>query len=91
MRNAPISYEAIVSVTRGDAEAITVVLGHYKNYIAALSTRTLYDENRLPYVRFDDEMRRRLEAKLIARILHFDASRPITPLPHHQKAEDRYV
>ena len=40
-------------------------------YIAALSTRQLYDENGTPVLCVDEEMRRRLETKLITRILNF--------------------
>ena len=41
--------------------------------IAALSTRTLYDENGVPHLCVDEEMRRRLETKLITKILDFKA------------------
>lgn len=71
--SASVPYEAIVLASKGDVEAITVVLDHYESYIAALSTRTFYDENRLPHLCLDFEMRRRLETKLITRILHFNA------------------
>lgn len=66
-------YEAIVLASKGDVEAITLVLNHYERYIVALSTRTLYDDGRLPHLCLDFEMRRRLETKLITRILHFNA------------------
>lgn len=72
-----VTYEAIVLASKGDVDAITVILDHYESYIAALSTRTLYDENRLPHLCVDYEMRRRLETKLITRILHFDASNTV--------------
>lgn len=75
--NAFVPYEAIVLASKGDVDAITVVLDHYESYIVALSTRTLYDENRLPHLCVDTEMRRRLETKLITRLLHFDASNTI--------------
>ena len=73
--SASMPYEAIVSASKGDVEAITLVLNHYERYIVALSTRTLYDEDRLPHLCLDFEMRRRLETKLITRILHFSAER----------------
>lgn len=71
---ALVPYEAIVLASQGDVDAITTVLDYYESYIAALSTRTLYDENRLPHLCVDYEMRRRLETKLITRILSFDAN-----------------
>ena len=72
--SAFVPYEVILLAAKGDVEAITAVLDHYESYIVALSTRTLYDENRLPHLYVDTEMRRRLETKLITRILHFDAN-----------------
>ena len=72
--SAFVPYEVILLAAKGDVEAITAVLDHYESYIVALSTRTLYDENRLPHLCVDTEMRRRLETKLITRILHFDAN-----------------
>lgn len=71
---ALVPYEVIVLASHGDVEAITAVLDYYESYIAALSARTLYDENRLPHLCVDYEMRRRLETKLITRILSFDAN-----------------
>lgn len=52
-------------------DAIYTVVKHYAGYIAALSVRLLYDENGMPVLCVDEEMRRRLETKLIARILTF--------------------
>ena len=47
------------------------VLRHYERYIAALATRTLYDENGVPHLCVDEEMKRRLETKMITKILDF--------------------
>ncbi len=48
--------------------------GHYSGYIAALSMhRTSYDPQGCPHSQVDDDLRRRLETKLIiALILDFD-------------------
>ncbi len=43
-------------------------------YIAALSTRQLYDESGNPYFCVDEVLRRRLEAKLITKILTFNVA-----------------
>ena len=67
-----ITIEAAAS---GDVDAINAVLKHYERYIAALSTRTLYDENGFPHLCVDEEMKRRLETKLITKILSFDAKK----------------
>lgn len=72
--SALLPYETIALASTGDVEAITVVLDHFESYIVALSTRTLYDEGKMPHLCVDNEMRRRLETKLITRIINFDAS-----------------
>lgn len=55
----------------GNVNAINAVLKHYEGYIAALSTKRLYDENGNPHLCVDEELRRRLETKLITKILAF--------------------
>jgi len=68
-----LPYPVIVAATHGDVDAINAVLKHYEGYIAALSTRRLYDESGQPYLCVDEGLRRRLEAKLTAKILIFIA------------------
>lgn len=70
-----LPYTTIEAAASGDVDAINAVLKHYERYIAALSTRTLYDENGTPHLCVDVEMKRRLETKLITRILNFDVSK----------------
>ena len=48
------------------------VVQHYSSYIAALSTRTSYGSDGYPRLQVDEELRNRLEAKLIIAILDFD-------------------
>lgn len=60
--------EAAIS---GDVEAINTVLKHYEGYIARLSMRELYDEFGNPHLCVDEELRRRLETKLITKLLTF--------------------
>lgn len=55
----------------GNVDAINAVLRHYERYIAALATRTLYDEVGVPHLCVDEEMKRRLKTKLITKILGF--------------------
>ena len=68
-----LPYSTIEAAASGNVDAINAVLKHYERYIAALATRTLYDENGAPYLCVDEEMRRRLETKLITKILTFKA------------------
>ena len=55
----------------GDVEAVNAVLKHYAGYIARLSMRELYDEYGNPHLCVDEELRRRLETKLITKLLTF--------------------
>ena len=49
-----------------------MVLKHYEGYIVALATRRLYDEYGNSHYCVDENLRRRLETKLITRILAFE-------------------
>lgn len=66
-----LPFSTIEAAASGNVDAINAVLKHYERYIAALATRTLYDENGVPHLCVDEEMRRRLETKLITKILDF--------------------
>ena len=66
------SFQMIRAASNGDIEAINAVLKHYEGYIAALSTRKMYDENRQVHYCVDEKLRRRLETKLITKILAFE-------------------
>ena len=57
---------------RGEPDAVNRVIRHYSGYIAALSMRTSYDANGFPRSQVDEDLRRRLETKLIISILGFD-------------------
>lgn len=66
------SFQMIRAASNGDIEAINAVLKHYEGYIAALPTRKMYDENRQVHYCVDETLRRRLETKLITKILAFE-------------------
>lgn len=66
-----LHYAVIQNATSGDVEAINAVLKHYEGYIAKLSMRELYDEFGNLRLGIDEELRRRLETKLITKILTF--------------------
>ncbi len=67
-----IPYPVIKAAVRGDIDAVNEVIRHYSGYIAALAGRTGRDENGNYCTYVDEELRRRLEAKLIVSILGFD-------------------
>lgn len=64
-----LSYEAICSAVNGDSEALAAVLCHFDGYISAMSTRIFYDEFGRSYRCVDQELKQRIESKLIARII----------------------
>ena len=66
-----LPYSVIEAAAGGDVEAINTVLRHYEAYIAKLSLRQFYDEYGNPRMGVDEEMRRRLETKLITKLLTF--------------------
>ena len=65
----PIPVPVILAAVSGDTDAIAAVLTHYQNYIRALATRPLKDEYGNEYLCVDEEMRLRLETKLICGIV----------------------
>lgn len=66
-----LPYHIIEAAASGDVEAINIVLKHYEGYIAALSIRKFYDECNNVHYCVDETLRRRLETKLITKILAF--------------------
>ena len=71
-RASLIPYPVIAAAVGGQPRSGERVVRHYSGYIAALSTRTSYDLNGFPRPQVDEDLRRRLETKLIISILGFD-------------------
>lgn len=61
----------IEAASKGDTEAMNVVLNHYEGYIIKLCRRKYYDDYGNTKIMLDDAMRRRLETKLITKIVSF--------------------
>ena len=70
-----LSYSTIEAAASGNVDAINAVLKHYERYIAALATRTLYDENGVPHLCLDEEKVCRMRTKLITKILDFKVNK----------------
>ena len=64
-----IPFSIIEKAINEDLVAIDYILAHYRNYIIRLSTRVARDENNNEYMYVDDDMRSRLESKLIYSII----------------------
>lgn len=65
----PLPLPVILAAMEGDGQALAVVLNHYKDYIRCLSVRKLKDDCGNEYFCVDEDMRLRLEAKLIYSIV----------------------
>ena len=68
-----LPYPVILAASKGDPDAMKIVLQHFSGYIASLSMRKLYDERGNVYFGVDEEIRERLQAKLMRAILTFRA------------------
>ena len=73
--NSLLPYAVIKAATVGNIDAINAVLKHYERYIAALSMKSLYDENGISHLCLDEGKICRLRTKLIVKILDFQADK----------------
>lgn len=68
-RVKPIPVPVILAAIGGDERALAAVVAHYQDYIRALATRPLKDAYGNEYLCVDEDMRLRLEVKLIHSIM----------------------
>ena len=66
-----LPYPVIIAATKGDPEAMNIVVKHYDSYIASLSMRKLRDERGNTYWGIDEDIRDRLRSRLMRAILTF--------------------
>ena len=64
-----VSFAVIKAATEGDSEVLAKVLKHFEGYIAKMSTRVFYDEFGQSYLRVDEDLKQRIECKLMAQII----------------------
>ena len=67
-----LPYPVILAATKGDPEAMKIVVQHYASYIAYLSTRKVRDEYGNVYIVVDMELKGLIREALIKMILGFD-------------------
>lgn len=60
-----LPYPVILAATKGDPDAMKIVMQHYQSYIAHLSMKKIRDESGNTYYGVDEDLRERLQAKLI--------------------------
>ena len=68
-----LPYPVIIAATKGDPEAMQIVVQHYDSYIASLAVRKLRDERGNSYYGIDEDIRDRLRSKLMRAVLSFKA------------------
>ena len=66
-----LPYPVIIAATKGDPEAMNIVVQHYESYIAYLSMRKLRDERGNTYYGIDEDIRDRLRSRLMRAGLSF--------------------
>ena len=67
-----LPYPVIIAATKGDPEAMAIVVKHYESYIASLSMRKLHDERGNVYWGIDEDIRDRLRSRLMRAVLSFE-------------------
>ena len=91
--NALVPYPVIVAATKGDPDAMKIVLQHFSGYIARLSMRKLYDERGNVYFGVDHDIRERLQAKLMMAVLgiflYIRGSAGMSPLRATRRQDNR--
>ena len=71
-----ISYTTILAAKAGDGEAMSKILRHYAPYIAGHAKRNFCDEYGNYCELVDEDIRQRIEAKLLYQIINkFDPSK----------------
>ena len=68
-RVKPIPMPIILAAISGDEIALATVILHYQGYIRVLAMRSMKDVCENEHLRVDEDMRLRLEAKLIYAII----------------------
>ena len=68
-----LPYPVILAATKGDPDAMKIVVQHYQSYIAHLSMGKLRDESGNTYYGIDEDLRERLQSKLMRAVLSFKA------------------
>lgn len=66
-----LPYPVIIAATKGDPEAMNIVVKHYDSYRASLSMRKLCDERSNTYWGIDEDIRNRLRLRLMRAVLTF--------------------
>lgn len=70
-----LPFEVIQQATSGNEEALRTVLANYDGYIRTLSTRMIVGDDGCKHYVVDEEIRGRLQGKLMKAVMQFDVNR----------------
>lgn len=89
MKSKLVPYAVILAAKGGDAIAMEHILTHYDRLITYYSRRAFYDEYGNRYTVVDNEIKERIQAKLMYQIVfNFDPTRMPEKKERAQNAED---
>ena len=66
-----LPFPVIIAATKGDPDAMKIVLSHYEGDMLTLSVRKMRDERGNTYYRTDQDIYDRLRSRLIRAVLDF--------------------
>lgn len=66
-----LPYPVIIAASKGDPDAMRIVVHHYESHIAFLSMRKFRDERGNTYFGMDEDKRDELRSRLIRAVLSF--------------------
>ena len=67
-----LPFPVIIAATKGDPDAMKIVLSHYEGDMLTLSVRKMRDERGNTYYGIDEDIRDRLRSKLMRAVLDFE-------------------
>ena len=65
-----IPYATILAAKKGDPDAMKMILDHYDKLVNFYSQRTLFDEYGNTYIIVDPEIKERINAKIMYRVVY---------------------
>lgn len=65
-----IPYNTILAARAGESDALAAIIRHYTPYIVSFSKRPFYDEYGNRYELVDEEIRKRIENRLMFQIVY---------------------
>ena len=66
-----LPFSIITKAASGNEEALNTVVEHYEKYILKLCTTECFDKNGMECIYIDEDLRRRLERKLVIATMNF--------------------